>query len=63
MREVCEESVEEVCTHTTEHVTELHTVAGAPSIIQTFNYVQNVPIVGRTGLIDDLSSTAKLLMI
>ena len=48
--EVCEESHEEVCTHTTEHVTEHHAVP----VIQSYNYVQSVPFVGRTGLIDKL---------
>ena len=46
--EVCEEHHEEVCTHTTEHVTEHH------AVIQGYNYVQSVPFVGRTGLIDEL---------
>ena len=48
--EVCEESHEEVCTHTTEHVTEHHAVS--VPVIQSYNYVQSVPFVGRIGLID-----------
>ena len=48
--EVCEESREEVCTHTTEHVTEHHAVP----VVQSYNYVQSVPFVGRTGLIGKL---------